>query len=164
MTKQKQVKNFLQMYKKIKYHIYVSILTVSSVLCWSTFASDYSLEFSCVWRYKRGKTKFGDLVPFFSTDPLKLCLVGWGASLHSYFQVSPEMFDRVQVQALGGSLKDIQKLIPKRHLRCLGCALRVVVLLEGEPSPQSEVLSALEQVFIKYISALCFVHLSLDPD
>ena len=34
--------------------------------------------------------------------------VGWGALLHSYFQVSPEMFDRVQVQALAGALKDIQ--------------------------------------------------------
>ena len=40
---------------------------------------------------------------------------------------------------------------------CLG-------LLEGEPSPQSEVLSALEQVFIKDLSVLCSVHLSLDPD
>ena len=49
-------------------------------------------------------------------------------------------------------------------LSCLGCVLRVIVLLEGEPSPQSEVLSALEQVFIKDLSVLCFVHLSLDPD
>ena len=47
---------------------------------------------------------------------------------------------------------------------CLGCVLRVVVLLEGEPSPQSEVLSALEQISIKDLSVLCSVHLSLDPD
>jgi hypothetical protein len=40
----------------------------------------------------------------------------------------------------------------------------VVVLLEGEPSTQSEVLSALEQVFIKDVSVLFYVHLSLDPD
>ena len=46
----------------------------------------------------------------------------------------------------------------------LGCVLRVVVLLEGEPSPQSEDLSALEQVFIKDLSVLCSIHLSLDPD
>jgi hypothetical protein len=32
--------------------------------------------------------------------------------------------------------------------------LRVVVLLEGEPSPQSEVLSTLEQVFIKDLCTL----------
>ena len=44
------------------------------------------------------------------------------------------MFDQVQVQALAGPLKDIQRLVPKPLLRCL---LRVVVLLEGEPSPQS---------------------------
>ena len=33
--------------------------------------------------------------------------------------------------------------------------LAVIVLLEGNPSPQSEVLSALEQVFIKDLSVLC---------
>ena len=70
------------------------------------------------------------------------------------------MFNQVQVRAL----KDIQRLIPKPLLRCLGCVLRVVVLLDGEHSPQSEVLSALEQVFIKDLSVLCYVHLSLDPD
>ena len=69
--------------------------------------------------------------------------------MHSYFQVTPEMFDRVQFQALAGPLKDIQRLVPKPLLHRLGCVLRVVVLLEGEHSPQFEVLSALEQVFIK---------------
>ena len=73
------------------------------------------------------------------------------------------MLDMVQVWALAGPLKDIQRLVPKPLLRCLGCVLRVV-LLECEPSPQSEVLSALEQVFIKDLSALCLVGLSLDPD
>ena len=85
-------------------------------------------------------------------------------SLHSYFQVSPEIFDWVKVRALAGPLKDIQRLVPKSLLRCLGCVLMDVVLLEGEPSPQSEVLSALEQVFIKDLSILCSVHFSLDPD
>ena len=61
------------------------------------------------------------------------------------------------------SLKDIQRLVLKPLLRCLGCVLRVVVLLEGESSRQSEVLSALEQVFIKDFSVLCSVHLSLNP-
>ena len=36
--------------------------------------------------------------------------------------------------------------------------------MEGEPSPQSEILSALEQVFNMDISVLCSVHLSLNPD
>ena len=43
------------------------------------------------------------------------------------------MFDRVEVQALAGPLKDIQRLVLKPLLRCLGCVLRVAVLLEGEP-------------------------------
>jgi hypothetical protein len=54
------------------------------------------------------------------------------------------MFDAVQVRALAGPLKDIQSLVPKPLQRCLGYVLRVIVLLEGEPSPQSEVLSVLE--------------------
>ena len=52
------------------------------------------------------------------------------------------MFDRVQVQALAGPLKDIQRLVLKPLLCCLGYVLKVIFLLEGEPSPQSEVLSA----------------------
>jgi hypothetical protein len=36
--------------------------------------------------------------------------------------------------------------------------------LEGEPLPQSEVLSALEQVFIKNLFVVRSVHLCLDPD
>ena len=77
----------------------------------------------------------------------------------SDFHVSPEMFDLVQFKALAGPLKDIQRLVPKPLLRCLGCMLWVFVLLEGEPSPQSEVLSNLEQILIKDLSVL-----SLDPD
>ena len=74
------------------------------------------------------------------------------------------MFDRVQVQGLAGPIKSIEKLVPKPLLHCLGYVLGVIVLLEGEPSPQSEVLSALEQVFIKDLSVLWSVHLSLNPD
>ena len=74
------------------------------------------------------------------------------------------MFDRVQVRALAGPLKDIQRIVPKPLLRCLGCVLMVVVLLEGEPSPWSEVLGSLEQVFINDLSVLSSVLLSLDPD
>ena len=66
----------------------------------------------------------------------------------SYFQVSPEMFARVHVRALAGPLKDIPSLVLRPLLRCIDCVLSVVVLLEGEPLPQSEFLSALEQVFI----------------
>ena len=72
--------------------------------------------------------------------------------------------DRVQVRALAGPLKDHGRLVPKPLLHCLGCVFRVIVLLEVEPSAQSEVLSALEQVFMKDLAVLCSVHLSLDPD
>ena len=91
-----------------------------------------------------GTPVFREFLPFFFADPLKLCQVGWGASLHRYSQVSPEIIDWVQVRTLAGRLKDIQRLVPKPLLRCLGCVLRVIVLLDGEPLPLSEVLSPLE--------------------
>ena len=47
-------------------------------------------------------------------------------------------------------------LVRKQLLRGLGYVLRVVVLLEGEPSHQSEVLSTVEQD----LSVLFSVHLS----
>jgi hypothetical protein len=37
---------------------------------------------------------FGEFLLFLSVDPLRLCQVGWGALLHSYFQVSPGILDR----------------------------------------------------------------------
>ena len=62
------------------------------------------------------------------------------------------------------ALKDIHRLVLKPLLCYLGCVLRVVVLLKGGPSPQSEVHSALEQVFIKDLPVHRCIHLSLDPD
>jgi hypothetical protein len=73
--------------------------------------------------------------------------------LHSYFKVFSEMFDRVKIQILAGPLKDIQRLVPKPLVHCLACVLIVLVLLEGEPSTQSEVLSARQQVFCQ--GSLC---------
>ena len=65
--------------------------------------------------------EFGDLPPFFSADPLKLRQVGQGLLMDSHFQVTPEMFDWVQVRALAWPLKDIHRVVPKPLLRCLGC-------------------------------------------
>ena len=76
---------------------------------------------TCVWR----------LSPF-SPDPPKLCQVGWGALLHSNIQVSPDVWSG----SSPGSGCATQRLVPKPLLRFLGCVLRVVVLLEGEPLPQ----------------------------
>ena len=89
-------------------------------------------------------------------------LSGWMGSVAA--QLFSGLFRDVRSGSSLGSGWDIQRLVPKPLLRCLGCELRVVVLLEDEPSPQSEVLSALEQVFIKDLSVHCSVHLYLDPD
>ena len=69
------------------------------------------------------------------------------------------MFDWVPVMPLAGPLKDIHRVVLKPLLCFLGCVLRVIVLLEGEPSVQSEVLRTLDQVF-KDISVLCSIQLS----
>ena len=66
----------------------------------------------------------------------------WGPSGDSNFHVSPEMFDWVQVRTLAGPLKDIH--------RRLGYVLRVIVLLEGEPLAQSEIMSAQDSFLLGY--------------
>ena len=52
-------------------------------------------------------------------------------------------------------------VVPKPLLCCLGWVLTFIVLLEGEPSVQSEVLSILDQVFIKDISLLSLISFPL---
>ena len=134
--------NFLQVYKakKITFTHSKYLDTLLSTLLkelWERTASSLLGYDATSLRFDLTPV-FGELLSFSSADPLKRCQVGWEALLHRYFQVSPEIFDQIQV--------------PKPLLRCLGSTLRVVVLLEGEPSPQSEVLKALEQVFIKDLS------------
>ncbi|XP_052382634.1 protein FAM83D isoform X2 [Oncorhynchus keta] len=84
-----------------------------------------------------GTLVFGEFLPFFSADPLKLCQVGWGGVAAQLFSGLQRCFIRFKF----GPLKDIQRLVPKPLLRCLGCVLRVI-----------EVLSTLEQIFIKVIA------------
>ena len=62
--------------------------------------------------------------------------------------------------SLTGPLNSIHRLVPMPLLRCLGNVLMVVILLEGKPSPQSDVLWFLEQAFIKDLSVLYSIHLS----
>ncbi len=92
-----------------------------------------------------------------TSSPLKASSGWMGADAH--FQVSPEIFDWVQSQAVAGQLKDIELYISHSW-----CVLRVIVLLEGEPSAQSEVLNALDWVFIKAISIFCCTERSFYSD
>ena len=98
MTKWKMFsRNFYKLIKNktLKYHMYKSIQTLYSILCWSTFSSGYSLQSSQVWCYKLSTPGFVELLPFFFAHSLKLEEVRWGVSVHSYFQVFPEMFNRI---------------------------------------------------------------------
>ncbi len=62
----------------------------------------------------------------------------------AHFQVSPEIFDCIQAQAVGHS-----RTFTELSISHSCCVLKVIVLLEGEPSVQSEVLNALDWVYIK---------------
>jgi hypothetical protein len=102
MTKKKQVLKLVckcSLKKKRKYHIYISIQNfVEAPLAAITALS--------LLGYDATSLVFRELISFSSADLPKLCQVRWGALLHSYFQVSPEMCDRVQVWA--GPLKDFE--------------------------------------------------------
>ncbi len=99
----------------------------------------------------------------FSLDHLKLCQVGWGPSV-DWTAIYRFLKDVWLVLALAGPLEDVHRVVPKLLLHCLGCVRRVIVILEGELSAQSEVLSALNQVFIKDISVLSCIQLSVFSD
>jgi len=90
---------------------HIRIHSLCSILCWSTFDTNYSLKSFGVWCYKLGTPIFGQFLPFFFAGPLQLYLVGWVPSVYSRFQISPEMFNRVQVWALAGPLKDIHSFV-----------------------------------------------------
>ena len=119
------------------------------MLNWSTFGSNYSLEPVWVCCNKLCSPGLG----IFCHSSLQI--LSNSIRLDSHFQISPEMFVRVQVQALTGPLQDIPSFVPKPLLCCPGCVLWDIVMLEGEPSAQSEVLVAVEQIFIK---DLCTSH------
>ncbi len=63
---------------------------------------------------------------------------------------------------LAGPFKNSHGVVVKPLFRYFSCVLRVIVLLEGKPSAQSEVLSTLEKVFVQDIPVLGRIHLSLD--
>ncbi len=65
-------------------------------------------------------------------------------------------------QGSAGPFKNSHGVVVKPLLRYFSCVLRVIVLLEGKPSAQSEVLSTLEKVFVQDIPVLGRIHLSLD--
>jgi hypothetical protein len=103
-----------------------------------------------------GTPVFGEFLPFFSADPLKLCEVGWGASLHSYFRSLQRYLIRYLIRFKSGLLVGQSRTlrpVPK-PLQCFGSVLRVVVLLESEPSLW---------IWSRFSSRIS-VHLSLDPD
>lgn len=81
---------------------------------------------------------FWYFLKFFFAELLSLLQVGWRIIL-SHFQISPKMFNHFEVWVLARSLKDIHRVVLKNLFYYVGCVFGVVVLLEDEPSPQSEV-------------------------
>ena len=66
--------------------------------------------------------EFGQFIPLFLADHLKLCQIGWEASVNCYLQVSLQMFCGVYDWALAGPLKDSQEASP-----CMTCCMLWVI-------------------------------------
>ena len=117
------------------------------VLNWSTFGSNYSSKSSWIQREKALHTWL------------------WGFFWHSSLQIfsSSVRLDvgrqcsmKCWIVFKSGFWLGHSRTFMELSLKPL---LRVIVLLEGEPSAQSEVPSALDQVYVKDISILCSVQL-----
>ncbi len=87
-------------------------------------------------------------------SPLKLWQLGWG--LTDIFRFLQKCLIGSKPKLLLGHSRTFTELFISHSC----CVLWVIVLLEGEPSAQSEVLNALDWVFIKAISIFCCVELS----
>ncbi len=127
---------------------------LNSVLSWSTFGSDYSLRSGWTWCHKLCISGFGKFLPIFSADHLKLCQVDGG---HLWTAI----FRSLQIRLIGytgclteWSMTGTLRVPLKALLHFLCCVLKISVQLEGEPSAQSAVPTALDQVFIKDIFAV----------
>ena len=71
-----------------------------------SFLDKFELSLESVWvsLYKLCQPQFGQFIPFFLADRLKLCQIRWKVSVNCHFQVTPQMFYAVKVWALAGPL------------------------------------------------------------
>lgn len=88
------------------------------------------------------------ILAFILADPVKRCPVGSGPSVDSIVGSPQRSF--LKVKALAETL-NVDLAVKKGHF-----------LLEGEPTGQSVILRAVDQVSLKYISVLCHCHLNPD--
>ncbi len=93
-----------------------------------------------------------------TSSPLKLCQVGWG-QMH-IFRFLQKYLTGFNIKLWLGHSRTFTELSISHSC----CVLRVSVLLEGEPSVQSEVLNALDWVFIKAISIFWCIELFFYSD
>ena len=143
-----------------KYLIYISIQPPQSILCRSSFGSDYSFESSWVCLHQLCTSEFGDFPPFFLANLLKLCFVRWGASVNSNLQVFLQILNGIQDWALAGPLKDFHVLVLKPFQCCFGCMLGDIVLLECK---LSKVFCTLKHVLLKELPVFGSTHCSRYP-
>ncbi len=107
-------------------------------------------------------TWIGDPLPFLLADPLQFC-PGWMVNVggQPFLGLSRDAQLGLS-QGSGWAIQEQSRSCCEALLRYFSCVLRVIVLLEGKPSAQSEVLSTLEKVFVQDIPVLGHIHLSLD--
>ena len=123
----------------------------------------YICQVSGSFEHQLCTSGFCDFLPFFLADLLKLCQVGWGASVNSNLEVFPEILNGIQVWALAGPLKDFHVLVLKPFQCCFACMLGVIVLLKHKSSPLSKVVCTLKQVLLKDWPVFGSIHCSLCP-
>ncbi len=105
-----------------------------------------------VWCNQLCTSAFGNYLPFFS----------WSLPFSSSVRLDEgwQTFSGFSRNIPLGSLQFTSKLSTSHSC----CVLRAIVLLEGEPSVQSEVLNALDWVFIKAISIFWCIELFFYSD
>ncbi len=159
MSKQKQnCHNFVNVLKikKLKWVHCISIHTLNSVVSWSTLTA--SSLFCLIRQALHIRIWQLSAIVLLTSSPLKLCHVGWGQT--HIFRFLQKYLIAFKPRLWLGHSRTLTELSISHSC----CVLRVIVLLEGEPSAQSEVLNALDWVFIKAISIYWCIELFFYSD
>ncbi len=81
--------------------------TLKLIRSWSTFWFDYTTQSFWVWVYQHGTSWLRNICPLFFANILQICQIARASPVHSPLQITPQIFNRIQIWALAGPFQNI---------------------------------------------------------
>ncbi len=80
--------------------------TLKLIRCWSTFWFYYTTQSFWVWVYQHGTSWLRNICPLFFAKTLQICQIVRASPVHSPLQITPQIFNWIQVWALAGPFQN----------------------------------------------------------